>query len=88
MVGNWGMRAGKIRENGNDSDSWGEKEEIQLWIEKGFNKPREWQREDGLTACGVSWQLELNLNSLSHCSIVLSIFYFILVMLNNMKASY
>lgn len=54
MVGNWGVRAGKMRENGNDSDSWGEKEEIQLWIEKGLNKPREWQRKDGRTACGAS----------------------------------
>lgn len=37
-----------MRENGNHSDGWGEKEEIQLWIEKGLNKLREWQRKDGL----------------------------------------
>lgn len=48
MVGNWGVRAEKMRENGNDSDGWGEKEEIHLWIEKGLNKQREWQWKDGL----------------------------------------
>lgn len=37
-----------MRENGNGGAGWGEKEEMQLWIEKGLNKLREWQRRDGL----------------------------------------
>lgn len=47
-MGNWGVRAEKMRENGNDSDGWREKEEIELCIEKGLNKLREWQQKDGL----------------------------------------
>lgn len=43
MVGNWG---GEGRENerkmGMIVMGGGEKEEIQLWIEKGLNKLREW----------------------------------------------
>lgn len=46
-----------MRENGNGGAGWGEKEEMQLWIEKGLNKRREWRRKDGLSRLAVGAEL-------------------------------